>query len=677
VSAQRFSAGKRFHWQGAIYEIKRWWPEEGNVSIEELLTGAIQVVDLMELVKELFEGALRFVNEGAPTRAGMDGEPESEYVDLADCPEHLVLIARHRLEVIQPLMELEAEARTESAVEGRVREVRASNQDGASLLTAVSVRSVYRWLSDYEQSGYDLRALIPNTDKRGGKGKSRLDPEVNAITETVIEDKGNVRERVTVDDVWVEIAARIDDENRFRAEHERLKVPSRATISRRMNARDPRKRFAARYGKQVAKKEFAQYQSTEYPQRPLERVEIDHTRMDLVVIDDRDNLPLGRLTLTYCLDMATRYPLGYYMGFEPPSYLTVMECLHHAICPKPSTRETYDTENEWIAYGIPSTLVVDNGREFIGQDLQDACLLLGIVLQQTPVKTPHFKAGVERLFGSLNTMLFHTLPGTTFSSPEKRGDYASLQLACVYLSDVDRIMNIFIVDFYAQRFHRGIEGLPAQRWEAARRAGFAPRVPPSAAELSILLGRVAWRALHHYGVQFCSLRYNSPELALLRTRLKRDKAKIKYHPADLSRVHVYDPFEKRYLEVPALDQEYTQGLSLWKHRIIRRAARAEYGAMDLAALGRAKRRIQEIVTAGRSRKRQSTRSRIARWETGGQPTRRVEEDLEERETDHEARETKGEDCLTGTLLAKGMELDMEELEEEGWDVSYDLPRGTS
>jgi len=635
----------------------------------------VQVVDLLMLVKALFDGELQFVTEGKLAKSSADGNAESGYVDLADCPEHLLAVARYRLEVIQPLLALAPEARTERVVEERVHEIRARNEGAHTLLNASSARSVYRWMGNYTQSGNDLRALIPNTGKRGGKGKSRLESEVNAVIESVIEDKYYVREAVTVDDILVEIAVRIEEENRFRPSNEKLKVPARATVARRIDALDPRNRLAARHGKRAAKREFSQYGNMGYPQVPLERVEIDHTLIDLIVIDDQDNLPLGRLTLTYSLDTATRYPLGYYMGFEPPSYLTVMECLHHAIRPKVSTRKKYDTENEWIAYGIPSTLVIDNGKEFIGQDLQDACLLLGIVLQQTPVKTPRFKAGIERLFGSLNTMLFHTLPGTTFSNPQKRGDYDSIERACVYLSDVDKIMNIFVVDIYAQRFHRGIEGIPAQRWEMAMQSGFAPRVPPSAEELSILLGRVTHRVVQHYGIQFCSLRYNSPELALLRTRLKGEKAKVKYHPADLSHLYVYDPFDNRYIEVSALDQEYTQNLSLWKHRIIRRAARDEYSSVDLAALGRAKRRIQEIVEAGKSRKRLSTRSRIARWETSGKPTRQMEPKPGVDESIDGARALIDEET-SNALPPMTVELDLEELEEEGWDVSYDLPRGT-
>ena len=322
---------------------------------------------------------------------------------------------------------------------------------------------------------------------------------------------------------------------------------------------------------------------------PLERVEIDHTRTDLVVIDDQDDLPLGRLTLTHC--MVSRY----------------------------------NTEHQWLAYGIPATLVIDNGKEFIGHDLEDACLLLGMVLQYTLVQTPQFKAGIERMFGSLNTMFFHTLPGTTFSNPTEQGSYNSTEQACVYLSEVDKMLHIFLLDIYAERFHRGLNGIPARHWEEKTRHGFAPALPPSAAELSILLGRTATRTVQHYGIDFLSLRYNCDELITLRTRLKGQPTKIKYHPADLSCLYVYDSFEQQYIRVPALDQAYTQGLSLWKHRVIRQAVLTEQNQVDIVALGKAKRKIQQMVEVGRQRKRQSTRSRIARWETAGKPSRQTGE----------------------------------------------------
>ena len=50
-------------------------------------------------------------------------------------------------------------------------------------------------------------------------------------------------------------------------------------------------------------------------------------------------------------------------------------------------------------------------------------------------------------------------------------------------------------------------------------------------------------------------------------------------------------------------------------------ARRAKDKMDLAALGRARRRIQERVEAGRAQVKAGTRAGAARWETSGRPTR--------------------------------------------------------
>jgi putative transposase len=622
MSPQRLSNGARFQWRGATYQINRLLPE-GKVNLEELLTGATSIVEMLTLVRALFDDELHFLAENKSPRMADVTEPPHVPAALAlsDYPAEGVAIARYRLEVIRPLLELDR--RTRAEVGARVEAIKAeqSAETERSLHSTVSVAAIYRWLKDYTQGGYDLRALIPAVQERGGKGSLRLPSEVNALLEMILQDKGQAQEKITIDDIRQELAVRLAEENQLRPATAQLRLPSRDTIAHRWATVLVRPTHSTK-GRSSALKQYGQ---TPYPDLPLERVEIDHTRSDLVVIDDRDNLPLGRLTLTYCLDLATRYPLGYYLGFEPPSYLTVMECLHHAILPKNDVRARYGTEHEWQAYGIPATLVIDNGKEFIGRDLEDACCLLGSVLQYSPVLTPQFKAGVERMFGSMNTLLFHTLPGTTFSNPTERGSYNSAQQACVYLSEVDKVMHLFVVDIYAERFHRGLNGIPARCWEDKIRHGFAPALPPNAQELTILLSRTDTRVIHPYGIEFASLRYNADDLLALRTHLKGQAAKIKYHPADLSCLYVYDPFERQYVRVPALDQEYTQGLSLWKHRVIRQAVLEEQDQVDLVALGQAKRKIQMIVDEGRQRQRQQTRARIARWDTAGKPTRQLVE----------------------------------------------------
>jgi putative transposase len=623
MSQQRFITGALVRWQGATYQIVRLLPD-GQANLEDILTGATTLVDITNLVKALFAAELVFMSDRQT--AATPEQIEAATVaprSLADYPAHLVAIARYRFTVIEPLLAMAP--RTRAAVVARVQELKADQPTTVehTLHNTLSVAALYRWLGDYMRGGHDLRALMPAVQARGGGAASRLRAEVETLATATIQDKYKVHEKVTIDDVQHELAVRLVAENGVRPPQDQLLLPSRATLARRVATTGLSEEQSQRRSQRTAKQAATQYGQTPYSDWPLERVEIDHTRTDLIVIDDRDNLPLGRLTLTYCLDTATRYPLGYYLGFEPPSYLTVMECLHHAICPKPDVRQLYGAEHAWLAYGIPATLVIDNGKEFVGHDLADACLLLGIVLQSTPVRTPQFKASVERMFGSLNTMLFHTLPGTTFADPVARGNYQSAEQACVYLSAVDKLLNIFLVDIYAERFHRGLGAIPARSWAAKTQQGFAPALPPSAAELTILLGRTMTRVVHHYGIEFASLRYNCDALGPLRTQLQGQPAKVKYHPADLSYLYVYDSAAEQYLRVPALDQEYTHDLSLWKHRVIRQAVLAQQERVDLVALGEAKRKLQQLVEAGRQRKRQSTRTRIARWDTAGKPTRQV------------------------------------------------------
>ncbi len=49
------------------------------------------------------------------------------------------------------------------------------------------------------------------------------------------------------------------------------------------------------------------------------------------------------------------------------------------------------------------------------------------------------------------------------------------------------------------------------------------------------------------------------------SKKKEGKVRIKYDERDLSRISVLDPFENKYVSVPAVDQEYTKNLTLSEH----------------------------------------------------------------------------------------------------------------
>ncbi len=327
----------------------------------------------------------------------------------------------------------------------------------------------------------------------------------------------------------------------------------------------------------------------------LQRVEVDHTVLDLFVVDEQDRLPIGRPTLTIALDVYSGMPFGVFVSFEPPSYLAVMGCLLHGILPKTNAKEAYGTRNPWPVHGLPEALVCDNGKEFVGRDLADACAQLGLTLDPNPPRAPWCKGALERFIRTHNTGLVHTLPGTTFSNIAAHGDCNPSRYPCISLPALSKLLHVWLLDVYAQRWHEGIQGVPAKRWAESLASGWEPALHHSAEEVRILLCRTAERTIQRTGIDFESLRYQDPELARLRSTLPASpKVRIKYDPGDLGAIHVFDP-AGRWLRVPALDPEYAGGMSLWKHRALRSLVLSEKGEVDIYALAEAKRRLHEIA----------------------------------------------------------------------------------
>ena len=83
---------------------------------------------------------------------------------------------------------------------------------------------------------------------------------------------------------------------------------------------------------------------------------MDHTpSRDMIVVDDATMY--ARPTITSALDEHT-LSNGFYTGFEPPSCLSVMRCLKHAILPKTYVpREFPSIKNSWECYGVPELVV--------------------------------------------------------------------------------------------------------------------------------------------------------------------------------------------------------------------------------------------------------------------------------------------------------------------------------
>jgi len=619
--------GTRFVWNGMPYKLVNKLPGR-KLTVEDISSGQKLEISRSALLKAFCCREIRFevIGNGAKSAPNESFATRDIYVDMQDMPERDFEIAKYRRMIISPLLQgvRTGNKGARELIKQRVLEITAladaTNEPKDSYKRRISISRIYAWVRLYNNSGANLRSLMPDHRKRGGVGKNRTGEIIDNLINLAIEKIYFAhREKTTIDDVYDELARSIAEENSLSPSNDPLILPSRATVARRLNNTDYERRFAAKHGKRLARMETQKYGKIEKPKFPLDRIEIDSTRGDLIVVDD-DYLPLGRPTYTIAIDVFTRYILGISISFEPPSTLTVMECLRHSIMPKNEDEMiAYGLTHPWEAYGVPRVLVCDNGKEFVGKDLEYACYDLHIDLQFCPVKMPYCKPYIERAIGTLGQYL-HTLPGTTYSNifEKKSNDYDAVHFSCVKYSDLKRVMTKFLVDIYAQDYHRGLNAIPAKVWQAAIDEGFMPSLPVSAEALDIVLCRNADRVLMHYGIEFEALIYNSDELNDLRNRMNGGgRVKVKYDPNDVSFVYVYDENNDVHIKVPALDTEYVKGLSLWKHRVVRRYCRNVLGKVDHASLGKAKAEVRDIVRAAMQNKKLTLRTQAARFKFGG------------------------------------------------------------
>ncbi len=431
---------------------------------------------------------------------------------------------------------------------------------------APSVSSVYRWWREWSNCQYDMAALRGKVS--GPKKTRKFKGVINDEIQSVFEEIYLTKQKMTKQDVYDVLIVRIKDLNIAREYP--LRIPSRSTFYRIVMKANSYDVMAAREGKRIADKHFRATGMGANPKYILERVEVDHTPLDVMVYNPVTGLADGRPNLTLLLDRYSRIPLGFEIGFEAPSELSVMRALRNSILPKNSVNNDYPLlENDWPAFGIPIMLICDNGLEFHALQLRRMCAELDMDLQFCPKLQPEYKGAVERFLGTLNRQVSHTLPGTTFSNIKQRGDYISTEQTKITLDQLKELVHEWIIDIYNQKTHRVTQRTPYSLWNEGLKL-VEPKLPESVDKLNLILTREDERVLTHQGVEFDSLFYNSSELGVLRTRSNNTyKVKFRHDPEDIGFIWVFDDRIADYLKVPCTDYEYANGLTRRQHKLIR------------------------------------------------------------------------------------------------------------
>ena len=383
---------------------------------------------------------------------------------------------------------------------------------------------------------------------------------------------------------------------------------------RRIAALDPHAGTVAREGRDAARPLESAGGRVPPVSGVLEQVQIDHTVVDLIVVDERHRLPIGRPYVTVAIDVFSRSIVGLVITLEAPSALSVGLCLAHMVTDKRAWVERLGIEVDWPMAGKPGELFMDNAAEFKSEALRRGCEEHGIRLAYRPPGRPHYGGIVERVIGTLMEMV-HELPGTTFSNPAQRGDYDSETKAVLTVAELEKWLALAVASYHG-RVHGTTGQTPQARWVAGNAETPAVTVANESAFLVDFLP-VFRRRLTRTGFVIDHVHYFSDALKPWIARRDRlDRFVIRRDPRDISRIWVLDPEGETYLSVPYRTLS-RPAMSVWEHRAALERLRHEGRAqVDEQALFRMVEQMRAITVTARSSTRKARRDAERRDKAG-------------------------------------------------------------
>ncbi|MBS1186608.1 MAG: transposase [Burkholderiaceae bacterium] len=447
-----------------------------------------------------------------------------------------------------------------------------SMQDVTNVADAAgkTATTIYRWLKRFEETGLVSSLLrAPRSDK----GEQRLCDEVEEIVSLQIQNYYLKNERPSV----LKLFRRIKHEC-MAAD---LDVPHKNTIyarAREIEKREfLRKRYSAKHAREKLEPLRGTFPGADYPNAV---VQIDHTMVDVIVVDEEHRLPIGRPYLTIAIDVASKMICGFRMTLDPPGASSAGLCVAHAVSRKEHWLAKRDILAEWPIYGKMQKIHVDNAKEFRGNMLTRACQQHGIILEHRPKGQPNYGPHVERAFRTFMGEC-QSLPGTTFSNVEAKMDYDSEGRACMTLAELELWFTVFVVFCYHHREHKGINDVPPIKLYhqfvhgSATQPGIGLPAPIEDEEnFRLDFTPYEERTIQRDGTVIDHIQYYAPVLRRWVGQTDEATGKGKKFifardPRDISVVYFLEPDTGTYCPIPYLNNT-RPAISLWELREILR-----------------------------------------------------------------------------------------------------------
>ncbi len=467
-------------------------------------------------------------------------------------------------------------------------------------------RTIHNWILAYKRSKGDISSLIPSYCDRGKKKVQ--DNNTKELFEIGKEaylksNRSSLSKKKPIAKKSISQSYKIM--KAYAKRNSKIKYcMSYSTFYRKIKNISPKLVTEFREGTKVAEHKF-ELSEGEFPHGDyaLQSVQIDHTPIDVLVVDEEQRKVTERPYLTVAFDSHTRCILGYYITYDKPSRLSVGMTLLNCIKTKketiakirnsfpnldPQELKSLETSGWLNIYGLPFTLHMDNGSDFRSEDIILFGLSYKVHLHYRPVGKTQFGAYVERFLGTLNKRL-HSLPGTTSSNIKERGDYPSEDRAIFTIEELEARVITEII-YYHHDIHRELYMTPLAKWNESFTA-----IGTRALNRNLSLVKQSHfkfdvlpsdeRTVQKKGVEIFNLHYTNPLIQKfigiknLKNKKKSKKFRIRYDPRDITKILFIDNTDKnncQYIPLVCNDKfvqenyiKKKQILSLWAWNAIK------------------------------------------------------------------------------------------------------------
>lgn len=504
--------------------------------------------------------------------------------------------------------------------------------------------SVVTWARRARAASDPVAALKSHHERKGHHGDRYSSTLADLAVEVIEEHYLCANPRITVAKTLEKLQDAVRLRNARQPKSEALPIPGRRVVEREI-ARYPQDEvLTRRFGSDVCRKLLRCSAGGVQTTRPLERAEVDHTPLSVILLDDDDLMPWGRPSASLAFDCDTHVPTGAYFGPEVPSIVSVARCIRSSVTPKIEFLKRYpEVRGSWDCFGVHDVYAVDNGLEEHATALRQACSELGgSWVEFEPRKMPWFKPRIERYLRHQDQDFLHTLPATTRENLLQRPDFNPRKDIVLTRRTFAKIYYKWLVDVYMRKPQASLGNLsPIDAWR--KRIGLADQFVPSRVVLleRLFLRRVSDRRLDHEGIEFDCLIYNSSALGLLRSQLGAVlTVTIWVSDEDLGHIYVEVPNQDVQIRVPCLNLKYAEGLTRWQHSKCKKMKRVNLDEGRELSLAEARDEIMKLIQADAQELKQARRKMRSRFKErertdGSRPPEPNEDQLAERR----ARET--------------------------------------